>query len=226
MVEREHPTLSIARQPASEFAGSGCPGVERVQPLLQSKRGIRGRVVLNEGDGPRVPCDSLPRIETNESQAEPARYLGEPQAGTASMGLMGLQPLYRPSRTGRGAKEERIYAYLLRDVTVTRLKEVWVADITYSPMARGFLYLVAVMDYYSRCVLAWRLSNTLEPISASKRRWLRWCRESREYSILIRAASSPARSLTRLCGSVEWRSIWTGMEGARTTFWRSGCKGR
>ena len=78
------------------------------------------------------------------------------------MGLMGLQAIYRRPRTSRRAKEGRIYPYLLRDVRVTRPNQVWVLDITRVPMARGFLYLVAVMDYYSRYVLAWRLSNTLE----------------------------------------------------------------
>ena len=78
------------------------------------------------------------------------------------MGLMGLHALYRRSRTSRWAKGDKIYPYLLRDVRVTRPNQVWVADITRVSMARGFLYLVAVMDYYSRYVLAWRLSNTLE----------------------------------------------------------------
>ena len=78
------------------------------------------------------------------------------------MGLTGLHALYRRPRTSRGAKGDKIYPYLLRDVRVARPNQVWVADITRVPMARGFLYLVAVMDYYSRYVLAWRLSNTLE----------------------------------------------------------------
>ena len=78
------------------------------------------------------------------------------------MGLMGLQATYRRPRTSRGAKGDRIYPYLLWDIKVTKPNQVWVADITYIPMARGFLYLVAVMDYYSRYVLAWGLSNTLE----------------------------------------------------------------
>ena len=75
---------------------------------------------------------------------------------------MGLQTIYRRPRTSRRAKGDWIYPYLLRDIKVTKPNQVWVADITYIPMARGFLYLVAVMDYYSRYLLAWRLSNTLE----------------------------------------------------------------
>ena len=56
----------------------------------------------------------------------------------------------------------RVYPYLLRSMRITRPNQVWAADITYVPMARGFMYLVAIMDWHSRCVLAWRLSNTLD----------------------------------------------------------------
>ena len=78
------------------------------------------------------------------------------------MRLMGLRAIYRQPRTSQPAPERRIYPYLLRDLTITRANQVWAADITYLPMARGFLYLVAIMDWHSRYVVAWRLSNTLE----------------------------------------------------------------
>src|SRR5439155_1727090 len=65
-------------------------------------------------------------------------------------------------RTTRRAKEHRIYPYLLRNVKVTRPDQVWSTDITYLPLADGYLYLTAVLDWYSRYVLAWRLSNNLE----------------------------------------------------------------
>jgi putative transposase len=75
------------------------------------------------------------------------------------MGLEGLVP--RPS-TSRPHPQHEVYPYLLRGVEVTRANQVWAADITYVPMARGFAYLVAIIDWYSRTVLAWRLSNTLD----------------------------------------------------------------
>ena len=78
------------------------------------------------------------------------------------MRLMGLRAIYRQPRTSQPAPERRVYPYLLRDLTITRANQVWVADITYLPMARGFLYLVAIMDWHSRYVVAWGLSNTLE----------------------------------------------------------------
>lgn len=77
------------------------------------------------------------------------------------MRLMGIMALYPKTRTTRPAPGHRIYPYLLRGLTIDRPNQVWCADITYIPMARGFLYLVAVMDWYSRKVLAWRLSNTM-----------------------------------------------------------------
>ena len=73
------------------------------------------------------------------------------------MGLRSLAPTPNTSRRGRGHK---IYPYLLRDLTVDRVDQAWCADVTYLPMAHGFLYLVAIMDWYSRKVLSWRLSNT------------------------------------------------------------------
>ena len=78
------------------------------------------------------------------------------------MRAMGLEAIYRKPNTSKPAPEHRIYPYLLKGVAVDRVDQVWAADITYLPMSRGFLYLVAIMDWHSRYVLAWRLSNTLE----------------------------------------------------------------
>jgi putative transposase len=75
---------------------------------------------------------------------------------------MGLKAIYRRPRTSRPAPGHRIYPYLLSGIEITRPNQVWAADITYIPMARGFLYLVAIIDWYSRYVLSWKLSNTLE----------------------------------------------------------------
>jgi putative transposase len=78
------------------------------------------------------------------------------------MRQMGIMAVYPKPRTSRPGKGHTIYPYLLKDTTVHRPNQVWAADICYVPMARGFLYLVAIMDWYSRKVLAWRVSNTLE----------------------------------------------------------------
>lgn len=78
------------------------------------------------------------------------------------MRLMGLMPIYQKPNTSRPATGHKTYPYLLRDLRVDHPNQVWCADITYLPLRRGFLYLVAVMDWHTRKVLAWRLSNTLE----------------------------------------------------------------
>ncbi len=78
------------------------------------------------------------------------------------MRRMGLEGLAPGPRTSRPAPEHKIYPYLLRDLKITRPNQVWATDITYVPMPAGFMYLVAIMDWYSRYVLAWELSNTLD----------------------------------------------------------------
>jgi putative transposase len=78
------------------------------------------------------------------------------------MRLMGISALYPKPRTSKPGKGHKIYPYLLKNLSVERPNQVWATDITYIPMARGFLYLVAIIDLYSRKVLSWRLSNTLD----------------------------------------------------------------
>jgi putative transposase len=78
------------------------------------------------------------------------------------MRLMRLTPIYQKPDTSRPAKGHKTYPYLLGGLWIDRPNQVWCADITYLPMRRGFLYLVAIMDWYTRKVLAWRISNTLE----------------------------------------------------------------
>jgi putative transposase len=78
------------------------------------------------------------------------------------MAKIGLVPIYQRPRTTVPHPEHRIFPYLLRDAVIERANQVWCADITYVPMRRGFLYLVAVMDWATRKVLAWRVSNTMD----------------------------------------------------------------
>ena len=78
------------------------------------------------------------------------------------MRLMGMETIYPRPRTSEPHPEHRIYPYLLRDVVVSRADQVWSADITYVPLQHGFMYLVAILDWHSRYVVAWRLSNTLD----------------------------------------------------------------
>ncbi len=119
------------------------------------------------------------------------------------MQRMGLAAIYQRPRTSRPAPANRIYPYLLRGLRIERVHQVWAADITYIPMARGFLYLVAVMDWVSRYVLAWRLSNLLD---AS------FCIEALEEA--LRQARPE---------NTGWRLAWTAAAAMPTTSSWNGC---
>ena len=89
------------------------------------------------------------------------------------MDILGIEALYPKPRLSQPAPGQQVYPYLLRDVPIVRPNQVWSTDITYVPMRGGFLYLVAVMDWFSRFVLSWELSNTLDT---------RFCRTALEHS--------------------------------------------
>lgn len=78
------------------------------------------------------------------------------------MRIMGIEAIHPRPKTTFHAPNHRVYPYLLRDLTIERANQVWCSDITYLPMETGFMYLTAVMDWHSRFVLAWELSNTLD----------------------------------------------------------------
>ncbi len=91
------------------------------------------------------------------------------------MRLMGIRAIYRRPNTSKPAPGHKIYPYLLKDLKITRPDQVWATDITYIPMAKGFMYLVAIIDVYSRYVISWKLSNTLD---------VRFCVEALEEALL------------------------------------------
>ena len=80
------------------------------------------------------------------------------------MRLMGLEAVYPKPRLSANGTGHKVFPYLLRNVAIERVHQVWSTDITYIPMPSGFMYLTAVMDWYSRYVLSWRLSNTLDEV--------------------------------------------------------------
>ena len=126
------------------------------------------------------------------------------------MRLMGIAALGPKPRTSKPAPGHKVFPYLLRGVSIERPNQVWAADITYVPVGAGFLYLVAIMDWASRAVLAWRLSTT-----RSRRPWRALA--SRRSSTPTRAASSRARP------SPASASRWTGAAASSTISSSSGC---
>ena len=155
MVDREHPSLSMTGQCA-------LLGVSR-SGLYYRSRGT------SEEDLALMQAMDRQYLETPFYGSRRMRVWLEREGMVVSrkrvqrlMRTMGLRAIYRGPRTSRPAPEHRVYPYLLRNVQITQPNQVWAMDITYLPMARGFLYLVAIMDWHSRYVVSWRLSNTLE----------------------------------------------------------------
>ena len=155
MIEPEHPRLSIQRQCAlvsiSRSAFYYQPAGET--PLnLALMRLIDEAFLETPWYGSRQMARHL-RRDGQEVRRKRVRRL---------MAKMGLVPIYQRPRTTVPNSEHRIWPYLLRGVVINRPNQVWCADITYIPMRRGFLYLVAVMDWARRKVLSWRLSNSMD----------------------------------------------------------------
>ena len=155
MVVRDHPALSLSRQCRLLSIGRSSlyyePKGESAETLAPMRR-IDELFLKYPFYGARRMALHLRR--------EGVR-IGRRRAGRL-MRLMGLQAIYRAPRTSAPHPEHRVWPYLLRGLAIERPNHVWCADITYIPVQRGFLYLVAVMDWASRNVLAWRLSNTLD----------------------------------------------------------------
>ena len=155
MVEQEHPRLSITRQ---------CLllGLNRstyyYRPKGESLFNLRLMRLIDEQflETPFYGTRQMKRHLVNAGYAVGRRRVKR------LMRKMGLVAVYQKPRTSVRNAEHTVYPYLLRGITIDTPNQVWCCDITYLPMKRGFLYLVAVMDWYSRAVLTWRLSNTMD----------------------------------------------------------------
>ena len=143
------------------------------------------------------------------------------------MRRMGIEALYRRPNTSKPADGHRIYPYLLRNLAVERPNQVWAMDITYIPMARGFVYLAAVVDWFSRRVLAWRLSITLE---------VEFCLEAVEEALARygrpkifntdQGSQFTSAAFTACYWRTRSRSAWMAAVRGATMSLSSGCGGR
>ena len=131
---------------------------------------------------------------------------------------MGIEALYRRPRTTKPEPGRKIYPYLLRGMEIVRPNQAWAMDITYIPMAKGFVYLAVVLDWFSRRVLSWRMSITMEASFCSRRWRTLWPgTEGRRSSTPIKAASLRARPLPARSSRMRSRSAWTARARGETT---------
>lgn len=155
MIERDHPELSVARQCAllgiSRSAVYYHP-VEIDEYELELMALIDHQFLKTPFYGSRRMTAWL---RTQGHQVNRKRVV-------RLMRLMGIAAIYQRPNTSKPEPGHKVYPYLLRGMEIARVNQVWAADITYIPMARGFVYLVVIMDWHSRYVLAWRVSTTLE----------------------------------------------------------------
>lgn len=153
MIRRDHPELSLGRQCEILSIGRSslyyAPKGESPETLALMRR-IDALFLKYPFYGSRQMARQLRREGVCVGRHRVRRL----------MRLMGLEAIYRAPKTSTPHPEHRVYPYLLKGLAIERPDQVWCADITYIPVRRGFLYLVAVMDWASRHVLAWRLSNT------------------------------------------------------------------
>ena len=157
MIDRNHAELSIRRQ--CELLGLN-RATFYYQPASETPENLRLMGLIDK-QYTQSPFYGWPRMTAFLRRAG---YAVNHKRVQRLMGLMGLQAIYPKPRTSIPARDHKVYPYLLRGLVITRPDQVWSSDITYIPLPGGFMYLVAIMDWYSRYVLAWRLSNTLDSL--------------------------------------------------------------
>ena len=155
MIEPEHPSLSVRRQCA--LLGLARSGLY-YEPRGESAENL-GLMRLIDQTYTRWPFYGVERMTAWLARQGHAVNVKRVRR---LMRVMGLEAIYAKPRLSASGKAHKRYPYLLRDAVIDRADQVWSADITYLPLRGGFLYLVAVLDWYSRYVLAWGLSDSLE----------------------------------------------------------------
>lgn len=155
MIEPNHPQLSVRRQ--CELLGLNRSTLH-YRPAGESAENLHLMRLIDE-QYLRTPFYGWPRMT---AYLRRQGYAVNHKRVQRLMQRMGLQAIYPKPKTTRASQERKTYPYLLRGLEIARPNFVWSADITYVPMRHGFMYLVAILDWFSRYVLAWQLSNTLD----------------------------------------------------------------
>lgn len=155
MIEPSAGTISLRRQ--CELVGLS-RSTWYYEPMPESEENLRVMRLIDE-QYTRTPFYGWPRMTAYlRGHGEGINH----KRVQRLMQVMGLQAVYPKPRTTVSAPGHQVYPYLLRGLAITHPNQVWSADITYIPMVRGFMYLMAILDWFSRYVLAWRVSNTLD----------------------------------------------------------------
>ena len=155
MIEREHDLLSVSRQ-------CQLVGLSRSTWYYRAVgESAQTLALMQRIDGLYLEYPFYGSRQMMRHLAREGKRVGRHRVRRL-MRLLGLEAIYRKPRTSVANPDHRVYPYLLRGLTIERPNQVWCADITYIPVKGGFLYLVAIMDWASRRVLAWRLSNTMD----------------------------------------------------------------
>ena len=154
MIEPNNQQLSISRQ-CKMVGVSRSSYYYQPIPISQDELGLMRKIdelyLQNPSSGSRTISRQLGRQGITANRKRVQRL----------MRLMGIEAVFPKPRTSQPHPQHKIYPYLLRGLSINRTNQVWATDITYIPMASGYMYLVAIMDWHSRKVLSWRISNTL-----------------------------------------------------------------
>ncbi len=219
LVDREHSSLPVVRQCA-------LPGLSRSSLYYRPKGASQADLTL-------MRAMDRQYLETPFYGSRRMKAWLDRQGMPVSrkrvqrlMRIMGLRAIYRRPRTSQPAPEHRVYPYLLRNARVTRPNQVWAADITYLPMAQGFLYLMAVMDWHSRYVVAWRLSSTLDAGFCTEGLTEALARGKPDVFNTDQGSQFTSLEFTQVLKTAACGSAWTGRAGTKTTSSWSGCGGR
>jgi len=203
LVEPEHAEISIRRQ--CELLG-----VSRAswyyEPAAESEENLRLMRLIDE-QYTRAPFYGSRRMT---AWLQDRGHDVNRKRATRLMQLMGIEAVYPKPNLSRAAEGHKIYPYLLRGVEIARVNQVWSTDITYIRMAHGFVYLVAVMDWFSRFVLSWMLSLTMELdfCVAALKRALRWGRPE-----VFNSDQGSQFTSDDFTGELEQRHIAISMDG-------------
>jgi putative transposase len=217
MIERENPALAIAQQ--CRLLAVSHSAVYR-KPVEVSAKDLAIMALIDRQYPVRPYYGSRRMAAWLATQG----HLVNRKRVQRLMRLLGLVAIYQRPNTSQPTEAHKIFPYLLGGLAIERVNQVWCADVTYIPMAKGFLYLVVIMDWASRAVLAWRLSNTLGAD---------FCVEALEEALarygqpeIFNTDQGSQFTSDDFIGTLKrpgTRSVWTARAGAWTTSLSSGC---